>query len=329
MGSAASIDSSFEIELKQAKELVGESNATIWNESLENRFNMTITTKGTKGVTLKELKFLAPTLFTEDMMTIEELSDLILIGNNCIWNEECNIIFESIAKDMEIIPNQELKKTEEIATGTDTVTTTPIATATATEMKTKRVVNLCEFAVLAPTLFETITDRKLRLEIEFQALLARRADGMVTINYQMYNELFPIVGNTLTSSRIDEDYGLTDVMPKCRLRLSQMNSGNRTLYANAHPERVEAPWIREDPIGTFKDLLCDEIYYCIVIEDSIQYNKDMLALKAKSKDVIVEDSGIREEGCSCIYGNPCVDQYICKNWDTRNAVAKENGWKGF
>ena len=22
----------------------------------------------------------------------------------------------------------------------------------------------------------------------------------------------------------------------------------------------------------------------------------------------------RKEGCSCIYGNPCQDKYICKNW---------------
>ena len=36
----------------------------------------------------------------------------------------------------------------------------------------------------------------------------------------------------------------------------------------------------------------------------------------------------RTEGCSCIYGNPCTDQYICKNWNDRFEVAKANGWDG-
>ena len=25
----------------------------------------------------------------------------------------------------------------------------------------------------------------------------------------------------------------------------------------------------------------------------------------------------RKEGCSCIYGNPCQDKYICNNWYMR------------
>jgi hypothetical protein len=35
------------------------------------------------------------------------------------------------------------------------------------------------------------------------------------------------------------------------------------------------------------------------------------------------------ESCSCIYGNPCVDEYGCKDWYNRMDVAKKNGWKGF
>lgn len=35
------------------------------------------------------------------------------------------------------------------------------------------------------------------------------------------------------------------------------------------------------------------------------------------------------ESCSCVYGNPCVDEYGCKDWHSRYAVAKANGWKGF
>lgn len=32
----------------------------------------------------------------------------------------------------------------------------------------------------------------------------------------------------------------------------------------------------------------------------------------------------RGEGCSCLYGNPCVDQYVCQDWNNRFTVAKNN-----
>ena len=36
----------------------------------------------------------------------------------------------------------------------------------------------------------------------------------------------------------------------------------------------------------------------------------------------------RKEGCSCLYGNPCLDQYVCLDWANRFEVAKKNGWMG-
>ena len=35
-----------------------------------------------------------------------------------------------------------------------------------------------------------------------------------------------------------------------------------------------------------------------------------------------------KEGCSCIWGNPCADEYICEDWDNRFAIAAANGWAG-
>lgn len=180
-----------------------------------------------------------------------------------------------------------------------------------------------------PLLFETEEERKLRLEAEFRATLLQRSEGEVVVNYQMYNESFPISGNSLTAARIDEDYGLSDVMPGCQIRLSQIDSKARTLYGNAH-DGNEAPWVREDPIGTFRDLLAGETYFCIAIENPEQYARDMAALTqrlASEGKLLSEEK--RAEGCSCLYGNPCVDQYICRDWDNRVAVAKRNGWKGF
>jgi hypothetical protein len=36
----------------------------------------------------------------------------------------------------------------------------------------------------------------------------------------------------------------------------------------------------------------------------------------------------REEGCSCLFGNPCADKYVCADWNNRFEVATKNGWKG-
>jgi hypothetical protein len=149
------------------------------------------------------------------------------------------------------------------------------------------------------------------------------------INYQMYNEEFPVSANTLTAARIDEDYGLTDVMPGCRIRLSQIDSKSRTLYGNAH-QGAEAPWVKEDPEGTFRDLMAGEKYYCIVIENPGQYARDMEETRKRlERDGVPVEQGARAEGCSCLFGNPCLDQYVCKDWGNRFAVAKKNGWKGF
>ena len=44
------------------------------------------------------------------------------------------------------------------------------------------------------------------------------------------------------------------------------------------------------------------------------------------------DGGVttkKQESCSCIEGNPCVDAYCCKDWKNRFEVAKKHGWKGF
>ncbi len=34
--------------------------------------------------------------------------------------------------------------------------------------------------------------------------------------------------------------------------------------------------------------------------------------------------GVRKEGCSCLYGNPCVDKYVCLDWENRFEIAKAN-----
>ena len=140
----------------------------------------------------------------------------------------------------------------------------------------------------------------------------------------MYNESFPVSKNSITAARIDDDYGLTDIMPGCKIRLSALSSERRTMYLNGSSR--EAPWIKEEPEGTFQELLAGETYYCIVIEDAAQYKKDMADMVKKNAGVAKDtEQKPRQEGCSCLYGNPCQDQYVCLDWDHRWEVALKNG----
>ena len=109
-------------------------------------------------------------------------------------------------------------------------------------------------------LFETIAERELRQAEEYKAMLERRAEGNVIISYQMYNEEFPVKFNSLTAVRIDEDYGLYDVMPGCQIKLSTIPSDRRTVYENENNGRI-APWVKESPEGTYQELLAGETYY--------------------------------------------------------------------
>lgn len=34
------------------------------------------------------------------------------------------------------------------------------------------------------------------------------------------------------------------------------------------------------------------------------------------------------ESCSCIEGNPCVNELCCRDWYRRFEIAAKNGWKG-
>ncbi len=90
-------------------------------------------------------------------------------------------------------------------------------------------------------------------------------------------------------------------------------------------------------IGTYLGLKKDNTYYVYIEEenDPNQAIRDAERMRkieergnSNSND-IVRDDGRVLESCSCIYGNPCIDEYGCKDWGNRFAIAKKNGWKGF
>lgn len=179
-----------------------------------------------------------------------------------------------------------------------------------------------------------LTDEELAKQAAEAAERERKANGSVRLVYQQYDELFPIAGGSTTQTAIDEVYCLSFVMPNCRLRLSRVADAERF----AGEERGErGHFVDEDPAGTFHELEADQTYYIVVEQESAQLERDREAtrerwapeLEQQHKQKLERDDGRGFESCSCLYGNPCVDEYGCRDWDARFAVARANGWKGF
>ncbi|CAM9509995.1 unnamed protein product [Scytosiphon promiscuus] len=167
---------------------------------------------------------------------------------------------------------------------------------------------------------------------------AGRGDGEVTLIYEMYNEKFPIKNGRLSSADIDETYCLSFVMPNCMLHLGPLSPSDRYAQENGG---TPVPYVKEEPPGNFLGLVDGGVYWVYVSRDDEEEKQDRARMK-QARNGMKQDlpeggaGGERQddgrnglESCSCVYGNPCVDEYGCKDWHSRYAVAKTNGWKGF
>lgn len=174
---------------------------------------------------------------------------------------------------------------------------------------------------------------ELAAQAEAARLKKENDNGMVKLIYEQYDELFPIVDGSTTQATIDDVYCLSFVMPNCLVHLSYHPQVQRFERENAG---IFDSLVPEDPRGVYHDLVKDQIYYVVVEQEADQLRRDQEATKAKwapaldkQKKENEHDDGRGFETCSCIYGNPCVDEYGCKDWHSRFAVATANGWKGF
>ena len=90
-------------------------------------------------------------------------------------------------------------------------------------------------------------------------------------------------------------------------------------------------------IGTFTGLCKDHTYYIHVLQQQEQLLLDQIKTKqnyqnydpSPNPSLSKLDGRFGLESCSCVYGNPCVDEYGCKDWGHRYAISMTNGWKGF
>ncbi|CAD7962001.1 unnamed protein product [Amoebophrya sp. A25] len=141
-------------------------------------------------------------------------------------------------------------------------------------------------------------------------------DNDVIIKYVNYAEPFALnADGALTQADIDAVYSLSTVMPGCFLHLS--------VREFAHDE--EHLYIKEEPQGVWPSLTPKMTYCLYVQQDKAQYEADMARMKDVWCKAATGELPTLKEGCSCLYGAPCVNPDNCKDWDNRFAVAKANG----
>ena len=159
-----------------------------------------------------------------------------------------------------------------------------------------------------------------------------------------------IAGGSTTAAAVDAEYCLSFVMPKCRIHLSALEGRALTARMVAEEQERYTYYVHEEDTpmpppdedgevpaiacnAAYHGLLDGNTYHVYITEDSEEEAKMMAKAKAiwAQAELGVETSGgaaeRRPEGCSCIEGNPCANEYICKDWYNRFAVAKKHGWK--
>jgi hypothetical protein len=122
-------------------------------------------------------------------------------------------------------------------------------------------------------------------------------------------------------------------MPKCVIHLS--------LYAPKEKRKREEEgdidvFVKENPRGVYQGLEANGTYYVYVEQEAQQLARDQERMRRVAahmdgapvaKDPLAKkDDGRAFESCSCIEGNPCVDEYGCRDWSSRFAIAKKNGY---
>jgi hypothetical protein len=197
MGAAASVtDGNTSMSLDKAKELAGE----LWSSELEAKFNAKWEEK--EHITLNDLKMLVPLLFVQltDMLSVDAVK-VATAAAGTEWNEQLQSIFDAHK-------STSAPSAHPVAAGATEGVVEGVSEGAAPEATAaEEVIEFAQWKSLVPMVFETPAERDVRLTAEWHALLARKSEGNIVVNYEMYNEEFPISKNSITAARIDEDYG--------------------------------------------------------------------------------------------------------------------------
>jgi len=133
------------------------------------------------------------------------------------------------------------------------------------------------------------------------------AEQFVVIKYVNYAEQFALTDGKLTQADIDDLYCISAVMPN-----SCMHLGEREFVGAEEHE-----YLPQEPKGTWCCLTSGNTYWLYVQEDAKQYEEDMKKAKQTWAGVAADKQASTKEGCSCLYGSPCIDPDNCTDWDNR------------
>jgi hypothetical protein len=154
----------------------------------------------------------------------------------------------------------------------------------------------------------------------------------VTIRYNHYKPSFEIVGGRLGAAAVDAELFLSHVFKQCTLELHSGGSAAGPVIPTEGGPAIAT--------CTFVGLVPGETYWVGVVENAEEAAasaareeaayaaREAAKAAAAAKQPATGGSERRGEGCSCIWGNPCVDEYVCKDWANRFAVAAANGCRG-
>lgn len=236
----------------------------------------------------------------------------------------------------EIISNEQLEHTNEISKA-------DIVTEALSDELLEQLSMLISFTVASEVVQEQLKNSygedtsiiEDSLKIEREAKFARE-NGKVILVYEMYNEEFDINDGKVAKEHIDEEYCLSDIMPNCAIHLSALPEKKLIYEALEEGRGVFLPssggYILGLEVGNSYTVFVEQS------EEALKRDQAEMALRAQSMDGAVDpnapkplqkDDGRVGESCSCIYGNPCTDEYGCKDWYNRYAISMKNGWKGF
>lgn len=149
------------------------------------------------------------------------------------------------------------------------------------------------------------------------------------VKYSHYNKEFATVNGEMKWTDIDEEYAISFVFEgKFGKHLLKEGDENKKNYLNQRAfmtyKTDEKGELIEETM--FMGLEDGVTYKLVVVEDEeAEAKREHVGYKAEKKETETK----RQEGCSCLFGNPCLDKYVCQDWNNREAVAKKNGWKGF
>jgi len=145
--------------------------------------------------------------------------------------------------------------------------------------------------------------------------------GPITVRYNHYKEELAVSHEEGGTGRVSSAQVVE------LLSLDYAFSGDFTIHLNKMQSvpRMKRLW-QDKTGGQIPGVEVGGEYWVDVQEDD---EAEAAVVRTPYNPDKVEEAAPREEGCSCLFGNPCMDSYTCENWAGRFDVAKANGWKGY